>query len=518
MAEHVIEYLEISARKFPEKTAFADKDRELTFQELYRRARSIGSCVCAYGSRQPVAVFMEKTAEAAAAFLGTVYGGCFYCPLDAGMPVDRLNTILSVLNPVLLITSRNLCRQAEKLEYSGAVQFYEEISHYPDKGEKLDAIRDGISRKDPLYVLFTSGSTGVPKGVLVGEEVVVNYLEWLDETFSFTHEDVFGNQAPFYFDVSVHDIYGALYFGARMEILPASYFSFPVKLVEYMRERGVTAFLWVPSAMGIIANLDVFSFGVPESLRYVMFAGEVLPGKVLSYWIRHLPDAVYANLYGPTETFVCTAYVMCDEEKERYKTGEGELGPLPIGKPVKHSAAYILGEDLLPVKEGEAGELCMGGSCLAMGYYQDEERTAERFMDKLCIPQDTGTREVRQHALRLYRTGDLVRRDERGELIYLSRMDDQIKHMGYRIELGEIEAAAAGVEGISACACIYDEKKKRLILCYEGKEWEKKELEATLARKLPGYMMPGRFCYFPVLPHNANGKLDRKELRRMLVC
>lgn len=535
MAENVIQYLEVSARRFPEKTAFADKDRALTYEKLRRTARNIGSCVSTYGSRQPVAVFMDKTAEAAAAFLGVVYGGCFYCPLDAKMPAERLNTILSVLKPVLLITSRKLQKQAEGLEYAGPVQFYEEISRYPDRGQELDEIREGIRREDPLYVLFTSGSTGVPKGVLVGEGVVVNYLEWLDETFSFSHEDVFGNQAPLYFDVSVHDMYGALYFGARMEILPTSYFSFPVKLVEYMRERKVTAFLWVPSAMGIIANLDVFSFGVPESLRYVMFAGEVLPGKVLAYWISHLPGAVYANLYGPTETFVCTAYVMEEEEKERYRTGKGEPGPLPIGEPIKASRAVILGEDKKPVKEGEAGELYMGGRCLAMGYYGDARRTEESFIRYLGDAQETAPRDGQAKeglggAVRLYRTGDLVRRDERGQLIYLSRKDHQIKHMGYRIELGEIEAAAAGVEEISSCACIYDEKKKKIILCYEeklkdhgkspegkaGKDLEKSVLEAALARKLPGYMMPGQFCRFPVLPHNANGKLDRKELKRLL--
>lgn len=498
-AENVIACLKASARNFPEKTAFADKDRALTYKELLRTAKSIGSVVSSYGLRRPVAVFMDKTAEAAAAFLGVVYGGCFYCSLDSRMPKQRLTTILSVLRPVLLITSRELEEEAKELGYSGPIRLYEEISRAPDKGAELDAVSDGMGREDPLYVLFTSGSTGVPKGVLVSEGVVLNYLEWLDETFSFTHEDVFGNQAPLYFDVSVHDIYGALYFGARMEILPPSYFSFPIKLVDYMRERGITAFLWVPSAMGILANLDVFSFCVPEKLKYVMFAGEVLPEKVLNYWLKHVPGAVYANLYGPTETFVCTAYVMGEEEKKARIRGEMG-GLLPIGRPIKDSRALILDEHLMPVKEGEMGELYMGGSCLALGYYQDEKRTAESFAG----------------SPRLYRTGDMVRWNEKGELLYLSRRDDQIKHMGYRIELGEIEAAALSVEGISSCACIYDETKKRLILCYAGREQEKKEMEKALADKLPVYMMPGRFRYFPVLPQNANGKLDRKELRRML--
>lgn len=499
MVRGVIRYLEASAGRHPDKTAFADKERSLTFLETWRIARSIGSSICESGyRRRPVAVFMEKKAESVAAFLGVVCGGCFYCPLDPKMPKERLDTILSVLQPAALITDRSKEEQVEALAYDGPVFFYEEISIHQDLGDQLDAVLDQVTEQDPLYVLFTSGSTGIPKGVLVGQRVVIDYLRWLEEAFAYSSEDVFGNQAPLYFDVSVHDIYGALYFGARMEIIPPSYFSFPVRLVEYMNERKVTTFLWVPSAMGMIANLDAFQFALPKYLRHVMFAGEVLPVKHLDYWVRYLPDAVYANLYGPTETFVCTAYVM-DKEEDRDK-------PLPIGKPILNSRAVILDEEDCPVEDGSVGELCMKGSCLALGYYRDPERTAASFVIDPSNPD---------YPERIYRTGDLVRIDARGDLIYISRKDDQIKHMGYRIELGEIETAAAGVEGIRDCACIYDGEKKRICLCYDGRQLEKKELEQRLAKKLPVYMMPGRFCYYPALPHNANGKIDRKRLKEM---
>ena len=405
MVRGVIGYLEASAGRHPDKTAFADKERSLTFLETWRIARSIGSSICESGyRRRPVAVFMEKKAESVAAFLGVVCGCCFYCPLDPKMPKERLDTILSVLQPAALITDRSKEEQVEALAYDGPVFFYEEISIHQDLGDQLDAVLDQVTEQDPLYVLFTSGSTGIPKGVLVGQRVVIDYLRWLEEAFAYSSEDVFGNQAPLYFDVSVHDIYGALYFGARMEIIPPSYFSFPVRLVEYMNERKVTTFLWVPSAMGMIANLDAFQFALPKYLRHVMFAGEVLPVKHLDYWVRYLPDAVYANLYGPTETFVCTAYVM-DKEEDRDK-------PLPIGKPILNSRAVILDEEDCPVEDGSVGELCMKGSCLALGYYRDPERTAASFVIDPSNPD---------YPERIYRTGDLVRIDARGDLIYISR-------------------------------------------------------------------------------------------------
>ncbi len=499
MAAHVIDYLKASGEAYPEKVAFADQKNSFTFRKAEETARRIGSAIMNQGIvRQPVAVYMEKTVESIVSFLGVVCSGNFYCPLDTRMPAERVNTILSVLKPAVILTDQAHKESAQQFAFEGHVLLYEEAIAAADGGKRLDQVISAITETDPLYVLFTSGSTGVPKGVLVSERVVTNYMEWLDETFDISSEDVFGNQAPLYFDVSVHDIYSALYFGARMEIIPPSYFSFPIKLIEYMDERKITSFLWVPSAMGIVAKLDVFSFAVPQYLRHVMFAGEVLQRKHLDYWRRYLPHAVYANLYGPTETYVCTAFVMPEGM-------EGD-GPLPIGQPIRNSQALILDEEGREVADGEEGELCMRGSCLAIGYYGDLERTKASFQQNPCCSA---------YPDRIYRTGDLVKRDKEGQLVYLSRKDYQIKHMGYRIELGEIEAAADRVEGIADCACIYDEVKGRIIFCYDGKELEKKSLEQELAKRLPAYMMPSRFVYYPALPHNANGKIDRKKLKEM---
>ena len=499
MAGGVWEYLLLQARERPDRTAYADERRAVTYRETKETAERIarGILDACPSKREPFAVFMGKCTESILSIWGVVASGNFYCPLDAEMPKARLLVILGVLKPRAVLTDE--AHEAEAREMAEAVSakvlVYEELCKTEPDENALAAVREEITECDPLYVLFTSGSTGIPKGVLVGQRVVTNYLAWLGETFSFSENDVFGNQAPFYFDVSVHDIYGAAYFGARMEIIPPHLFGFPVRLIEYMNARGVTTFLWVPSAMGIVSALKAFKAVRPRCLRHVMFAGEVLPWKVYRYWRENLPDAVFANLYGPTETFVCTAYVTDGSEKE------GET--LPIGRPVRNASALILDEEGREVPRGETGELCLRGSCLAMGYYGDPERTAASFVQNPLVSA---------YPDRIYHTGDLVRLDERGMLIYLSRKDYQIKHMGYRIELGEIENAAALLGNVENCACVYDGKKKRIVLFYEGTEADPEEMATRIAEKVPQYMVPGRIIYLDALPRNANGKTDRKAL------
>ena len=284
-----------------------------------------------------------------------------------------------------------------------------------------------------------------------------------------------------------------------MVIIPKSYFSFPVRLIEYMNAKKVSTFLWVPSAMAIVANLQTFEVAKPEYLKQIMFAGEVLQRKQLDYWVKNIPDAVYANLYGPTETYVCTAYIMRGDEPE------GQ--PLPIGKPVSNSQALLLDDEGKEVAYGEVGELCMRGSCLALGYYNNPERTAQSFVQNPLHDR---------YPDRIYHTGDLVKYDEHGDLIYMSRKDFQIKHMGYRIELGEIETAGSSVQGIRDCACLYNSKRKKIVFIYDGVEMDKKELMEALAKRVPEYMIPGKIVYVKAMPHNANGKIDRVKLKELV--
>lgn len=499
MDTNVLQYLEASALNYPDKEAFEDVRHSMTFSQVLKAARAIGSRLLKQGvTKSPVAVFMDKNIESIVSFLGVLYSGNFYCPLDSQMPLIRIDTILDVLRPVMILTDELHLEAAREFAWEADIVLYEEACLSPADEKGLREVRENATELDPLYVLFTSGSTGIPKGVLLNHRVVTNYIEWLEQAFAFTSDEVFGNQAPLYFDVSIHDIYAALRLGAKMVIIAPELFCFPVKLIEFMNEKRVTAFLWVPSAMGIIASLKAFETIVPEYLKYIMFAGEVLPRRQLNYWMKHLPEAVYANLYGPTETFVCTCYILDGSTPEDTA--------LPIGRPIGGAEALILNEDQKPAAQGEEGELCIRGSCLALGYYRNPERTSASFIQNPC--NDC-------YPDRIYRTGDLVRLDENGNIIYISRKDFQIKHMGYRIELGEIETAAGTLRDIRDCACTYDAKRQRIVLYYDGMEWEKAAIEEHLAARIPRYMMPGRIVHLEQMPHNANGKIDRKQLGDM---
>lgn len=500
MANNILEYLERAAGQFAGREAYEDANHMVTFAQTKDLSGRLGTGLAKMigKTKVPVAVFMDKNVESIISFLGIVSSGNFYCPLDSKMPKERILNIMQTLEPAVLIT--DMGHREETAVFAGKIPIvlYEELIQIQADEQCLTSIYKASTEQDPLYVLFTSGSTGVPKGVLLNHRVVINYLEWLDQTFEISETDVFGNQAPFYFDISVHDIYGALYFGAKMVIIPKSKFSFPVKLIDYMNEKRVSTFLWVPSAMGIVANLDTFKFACPQYLRHVMFAGEVLPRKQLDYWRKYLPYVEYANLYGPTETFVCTAYIMDGSESE------GE--PLSIGQPIFNSKALILTEENQEAMLGEVGELCLRGSCLAIGYYNNEKRTEQSFVQN---PLHNNYKDT------IYRTGDLVRMNDVGNLIYISRKDYQIKHMGYRIELGEIEAAVGKLSGVHDCACIYDNEKKQIILFFDGVELEQEDLIAELEHYLPVYMLPTRIKYMERIPHNVNGKIDRKQLRDM---
>lgn len=497
MARLIMDYLEATAERFPAKLAVAWDGGTLTFSELRIAARRIATYIIHQGGhKQPIAVFLPKTGCAIASFLGAAYSGNFYTPIDTDMPEARIQKILETLQPSVIVTDEEHQERAKKFCTADAhIVTYEAMQEIVADSSAVDARIAEMIDTDVLYVLFTSGSTGNPKGVIIAHKGVIDYTEWVTKKFAVDELHRIANQAPFYFDNSVLDIYQMLKTGASLYIIPQKYFSFPVRLLEYLREHSINMIFWVPSAFAMPVLLRALKTQHVDTLEKVLFAGEVMPVSVLNQWRKAYPEAIFANLYGPTEITVdCTAYIV-DREFDNKEA-------LPIGTPCRNTDILVLNEKDCLVTGTEIGELCVRGTGLSYGYYRNREKTEEVFVQN---PLNDAYQEI------IYRTGDLVHYNDRGELMYDGRKDFQIKHMGYRIELGEIETAASSIDGVQRVACVYDSRCDEITLFYTG-DAESQELQHSLTRLVPSYMMPRHILRVPFIPLNANGKIDRMKL------
>lgn len=495
---NVLEYLERSAAAHPEKIAVADDLLSCTYEELLRDARRIGSGLCTrFSPRMPVAVFMEKSVETLQLFFGAVYAGCFYVLINPEFPAPRVEAILETLETRRVVTCRSLAEKLPPVE-GLEVLYLEDLMETEENGDALAAIRAQALDIDPLYANFTSGSTGVPKGVAVCHRSVIDFIGHFTQLFSITGEDVIGNQAPFDFDVSVKDIYSAISTGARLEIIPKALFSQPAKLLDHLCDRKVTTMVWAVSALCLVTTFHGLDYKVPETVNKVLFSGEAMPMKHLKQWMSHLPEAKFVNLYGPTEITCNCTYHEVDRNRE-YSDG------LPIGRSFPNEQVFLLDdEDRLITEEGKQGEICVTGTALALGYYNNPAQTESRFVRSplsKAFPQW------------MYRTGDLGWYNRQGELCFAGRKDFQIKYMGHRIELEEIERAIDGVDGVERACCVFDEKRGRLTAYYVG-GIEGREIRHALSGTLPVFMLPGTYVKLAEMPLNKNGKIDRKQLGR----
>ncbi len=464
----LVESLIRNKNKNPNKIIFADENKSITNQELYDKSMQIASYLSNYYN-QPIIIEMPKSVETVVLMMGVLLSGNFYTVLDVDMPEERKTTIINLLEPVCKITTKN----NKKSDYV----FFEDIIE-----TKTKKININYNMSNPIYVLFTSGSTGIPKGVVVNHNSVMHYLNWFTNEFNINETTVFGNQTPLYFSMSISDVLGTIYAGSTLYFIPHSYFSFPLYLMKYMEENKINTIYWVPSALNMISTFDAFkSFELPE-LKKVLFAGEVMPPKVINYFVRN-HKAYYANLFGPTETTdICTYY----EIKE-------ETDNVPIGKACNGLTAIILKDG----KESQTGELYIKGPFLASGYYNNPQKTSEVFIQN---PLNKAFPEI------IYKTGDIVNVREDGNLLYVGRADFQIKHMGYRIELGEIENKVYEIDEVNTCVVVY--KNDKIILYYVGNIEEETLLE-RLKAKVPNYMIPNKIHKESKMNYNLNGKIDR---------
>ena len=492
----VLDYLEETAGKFPQKNAFADVQNSVSWGEFVTRAKSLSAVISKYfEAGNAVPVMIDKSVRTLEYFFAALYSGCFYSYFDATFPDSRLNSMIETLGVKYIICDRRFEKKAATLNVTPL--FFDELEKLAEKEEYSDERRKNIIDTDPVYANFTSGSTGIPKAVVVSHRSVIDFISCFTEIFGITSEDNIANQAPFDFDVSVKDIFSGVFMGATVHLVPKMFFSFPTKLLDYLEEREITTIIWAVSAMCILSTLNGFDYKVPSKLNKIMFSGEVMPCRQLEIWKKFIPNAKYVNLYGPTEiTCNCTYYIIPD----------GALpDSIPIGIPFPNERIILLNEGNEPVTEKNVeGELCVSGTCVAIGYY-NSPKTAEVFVQNPSQP-------FRYE--RIYRTGDLAKYGDDGLLYYVGRKDTQIKHMGHRIELGEIEGAVSKHEKITRCCCVFCDNK--ITAFYTGSETDKKEIVSMLRITLPSYMIPSDFIFIKEFPLTKNGKIDKKSLMESL--
>jgi len=491
----ILACLENAANLYPDKTAIDDANSSITYGTYLKKAQYIGFSLLNRipAANQPVLVLTNDTAECLITFMGILYSGNFYVPVDSMLPEKRLQSMAETISPCIVIRMTENDPVLEGVESVAYSDLLKEGTESFDISS-LNKVRSKRSLLDPVFGMFTSGSTGIPKLVLKNMFSIMDMTKQFSDTFSFDQSSVFGNQASFSFDVSAKDIYLSIYHGATLYIIPRNYFSFPVMLTEFINEKKINTLIWTSFAVRLLYEFKAFSSSRISSVKLVMFSGESLSAKVIEYWLKNT-DARLVNLYGSTETtFNCTYYEINEVPEDR----------LSIGIPFRNNRVIILNSESQEAVPFEKGEICVMGTCLSMGYYNNPSKTEASFIQN---PLNKKYREL------MYRTGDIGYRDENGRIFFISRKDNQIKHMGYRIELEEIEHAVSKIEGIERCCCVYDEKKEKIILYYQAQEPVDRTILEELKKSLPKYMLPHRLYHKTKLPLNNNGKIDRSLLK-----
>ena len=500
----VLSYFKRTVKNFPNNISVEDVNGEITYKQLDELSDFLAANIIDILDKNiknsPILVFLPKQIKSVVSYVGILKTGNPYVPVDYQIPMQRLQGMLDNLIPEMIIADEEGIQKINQhnIKTSAKICNYEELIK---ESRKLDYVEKCIAETidvDPAYIMYTSGTTGIPKGVVISHRGIEDYANWLIDEFDISENSIFGLQSGFHFDNSVFDMYCSFFTGGKMVIIPEILFMYPSKLIPYLNEKKINIIFWVPTVMISVADSGALDAEKPKYLKTIVFAGEVMPNKQLNIWRKSLPSCVYANLYGPTEITVDCLFYIVDRE---FSDSE----PLPIGKDCPNSKVLILKEDNTPAKTNEHGEICVLGCCVGMGYWNNLEQTQKAFVQN---PLNTEYREI------MYRTGDIGYRTDEGLVMYVGRKDSQFKLRGNRIELGEIEQNALAIQEIERACALFDETNQEIVVFIKTRtEMNLRKFNSELKKYVPKYMLPSKLFVVDEFPYNKNSKIDRLALK-----
>jgi amino acid adenylation domain-containing protein len=508
----------------PDATALVMREELVSYGQLERFSNQLAwrlkEAGCRRGDR--VCLLMPKSPVAIASILGTLKADSIYVPLDPSSPATRLTKMIAACEPRCILASGPSAPLLDEIFLNQSLvdsitvgwmepaaaaveRFTSHFSLADVNGCSDRAIDYQNSPNDPAYILFTSGSTGDPKGVVITHSNVTHFVNWAIRYFGVNRNDRNSSHPPLHFDLSAFDIFGTLAAGAQLHLVPAELNLLPNKIADFIRTSELTQWFSVPSLLNFLAKFDAVQFHDFPSLKRLLWCGEVFPTPALIYWMQRLPHVSFTNLYGPTEATIASSYYTvprCPVE---------ETASIPIGTPCDGEELLVLDDELRPTAPDEVGDLYICGAGVSPGYWRDAEKTQAVFLSN---PSGKNGFD------RIYKTGDLAKIGDDGLVYFRGRADSQIKSRGYRIELGEIETALNALNVLEQCAVVAitsDGFEGTIICCayvpLADAGINPIVLREKLSKLLPSYMMPTRWMAFDGLPINANGKIDRRRVK-----
>ncbi|MBF0370952.1 MAG: amino acid adenylation domain-containing protein [Magnetococcales bacterium] len=508
----IIDTLRQTAHRHPDKIAIRDGEQRIPFATLWQQALLLGQALVINGEHQrgdeeatrageapPIVVHIPKSIAAVVAMAGIQLSGRVYVPFDTDNPPERRQRMLARLGAHGLLTWKEGIFYLDQEPLTTSTPPLPDPEDFPALEARLFERLQARSDSAILYVMFTSGTTGLPKGVAITNRSTRNYIDWVAATYQVTDQEIIGNQSPIFFDHFTFDMFLTFQTGCTLHLIPPLSFRFPGALIDYLLQHRISLIFFVPAVYTHLKLLDLLKGIDAPHLKKLLFAGEAMPLSTIHYLHTHLPHALLSNLYGPTEATVdVVSWIFGDELNHLKET--------PLGLPCAGARIVLMAENGEIFSEPEkVGEICIGGPGLSPGYWNDPETSRQRF-----IPSP----EPDHPGAILYRTGDLGYWSAGDGLLYMvGRKDHQFKHLGHRIEPGEIEKALLGFPGVSQALVHYNREKRQIeVFLASRQDPNPQALRHHLNNWLPPYMMPGRIVSLEKLPTTPNGKVDRAAL------